>query len=196
MEKTIEEKRAAVLAYCKEVCKGKYVDVHIPTINVGIEEKDLSYWFWTTDNEGNRAGGLMGTLSTSMHTVLENPFIERMYRLFGLQTRDAVAKENAIAEEYLERLKTERDQTRETEAAYLEFKKQHEAKMEQLCREVDAEREKSAALMEALESIKQHATNVREDRGEVDDDLDSDLAGMIETARVALEAHKKGGANG
>ena len=196
MEKTIEEKRAAVLAYCKEVCKGKYVDVHIPTINVGIEEKDLSYWFWTTDDQGNRAGGLMGTLSTSMHTVLENPFIERMYRLFGLQTRDAVAKENAIAEEYLERLKTERDQTRETEAAYLEFKKQHEAKMESLCREVDAEREKSAALMEALESIKQHAKNVRESRGYIDDDLDSDLAGMIETASVALEAHMKGDEQG
>ena len=96
MEKTIEEKRAAVLAYCKEVCKGKYVDVHIPTINVGIEEKDLSYWFWTTDNEGNRAGGLMGMLSTSLHTVLENPFIERMYRLFGLQTRDAVAEEREV----------------------------------------------------------------------------------------------------
>jgi hypothetical protein len=153
MEKTIEEKRAAVLAYCKEVCKGKYFDVHIPAINVGIEEKEWSFWFWTTDNEGNRAGGLMGTLSTSMHTVLENPFIERMYRLLDLQTMDAVAKENAIAEEYLERLKTERDQARETEAAYLEFKKQYEDKMEQLCREVDAERAKVAELQNSIKHL-------------------------------------------
>ena len=153
MEKTIEEKRAAVLAYCKEVCKGKYVDVHIPTINVGIEEKDLSYWFWTTDDQGNRAGGLMGTLSTSMHTVLENPFIERMYRLFGLQTRDAVAKENAIAEEYLEMLKTERDQAWATAAAYLEFKKNYEAKMQSLCQEVDAEREKVTELQNSIKNL-------------------------------------------
>jgi hypothetical protein len=52
----------------------------------------------------------------------------------------------------------------------------------------DAEIQRMSA---ALGSTQQHAENVREEWGGVDDDLDSDLAGIAETARTAL----KGGTN-
>jgi len=91
--KTIEAKRYAVILHCAHLCPDLYQEVSVPVVNIAIQRKEHSVWFWTVDDNGNRAGALMGTLSLVSPSPLENSLIERLYRILGLEAAEAVERQ-------------------------------------------------------------------------------------------------------
>jgi len=179
MEKTIEEMREAVMAYCERLCPNVGDFSRVRLLGIGKIERTSEVGFdphydgkiWAIFAHGG------GKIMYFIHEDSDEAIIDFAYMLFGFAERDAVADEKArLLKRYRARIKRLRADDAETHRIQIEVKDDR----------IEALQAKSAALVEALEEIQGSAKN------EVNIGLSLFRKRALDIAKNAIEAHKKG----
>lgn len=158
--KTHDEMKAEVLAYCEEVCPNEFNKAHL---EIGMAERRsmASIFYWLH---------VHGLSTVAVHGNATDDHIFVAYRLLGLETRDAIAEVEKNWSDKTARVLQSKD---------LEIRMTNEM--------LQAERVKSAVLVEALENLC-HAMKYRTP-------LNPNTIHELAEAEKALETYKKGGSN-
>jgi len=186
MEKTIEEMKAAVIAYCEEVCPdSRYKSLNPLGLTRIPAEKMHGYNLDGVDV----AWAIMyrGDVVCFLYDGTSSDLIDFAHRLFGLEARDTVqAERSRLSKRYKSRLNRLRANDAETHRIQIEVKDERIAALQA----------KSAALVEALEEIKKvhgFAYTYGDGFSNVTDKRLNSTGVAIEKV---IEAHKKGGVQG
>lgn len=180
--KTIEEKRAAVLAYCEQVCP-KIGDVWQDDL-MGISIEHCEYTEGKSVFEFNVLGkSIIFRRDRNVFTDQINQFHYLAYRLLSLETSDAVDELN--------------DMMQRRDAVYKELEGNHAKSLKHGCRELDLERARNAALVAALEEIAAEKSAIDADDRQISiDTLSVHWSAVHRIASEAIEANKKEGVQG
>lgn len=163
MDKTIEEMKNAVLAYCEEVCPimdSEYVMSPGTKLVHRVLKGDWTQWELQCWNGGTCQWER--SFCASPYMGEDDPHFGYLYRIFGLEARDAVAEKEAQHAEKVKRLiesMRRQDEVYTTlHYAHLDSKQELDHTQRKYAKtdaNLQSERARNAALVAALEKIKE-----------------------------------------
>lgn len=147
MEKTLEEMKSSVLAYCEEVCPN-IGDGHKETMNSGaiIHFKDRA-WSWL-DGLGSRIY-INDNMSRATATA--------MYAILGLEARDAVAEKGQQCRQMIEAtISAANEKINALEAKHRQVLGLANHTIKQMGENIEHLEARNTALVAALRTVKQY----------------------------------------